>query len=120
MINLLRILSVWFANRLLQLGLIEDELLDVLLFNGAANMTTSRRSALAWKRETGEGRFGWGCIMCKYVLRWCVTKTHCADTLAGKTIPTPIAIKAWAFITLALGIIAAIPTCGVLWTLGVF
>jgi len=104
----------------LQLGLIEDELLDVVVFDGKANMTTSRRSALAWKREEGEGRFGWGCIMCKYVLRWCVTKTHCQDTLDGKTIATPIAIKAWAFITLALAIIAAIPVVPVLWALGVF
>ena len=115
----LTLLSVWIANRLLQFGLIEDELLDVLVFNGDADMTVSRRSALAWKREEGEGRFGWGCIMCKYVLRWCVTKTHCADTLAGKTIPTLIAIKAWAFISLALVIIIASPICLLLWILGV-
>ena len=102
MINLLRILSVWFAGRLLQFGLIEDEALDVIVFNGKANMTTSRRSALAWKREEAEGRFGWGCIMCKWVLSWMVTPTHCQDTLDGKTIPTLIAIKAWFFITVVL------------------
>jgi len=108
-VALLHLLSHWLADRAVQLGLIEDELLNVILFNGKANMTVSRRSALAQQREEGEGRSGWGCFMCNYILRVAANRTHCADTLAGKSVPAKIAIKAWAFITLALAIIIGTP-----------
>jgi len=117
--SLLAKLSTWVADRLLQFGLIEDELLNTELLGGAANMTVSTHSALAWRRERESGKYGWGCFMCQIVLRICVNKTHCADTLAKKPIPTLIAIKAWAFISVALALLAAIPTLPILWACGV-
>lgn len=116
--SLLKKLSTWVAGRALQLGLIEDEALDVIAFNGKANMTVSRRSALAWKRETAAGEPGWGCFMCK-LLDYLAQKNHCANTLANLPIPTPNAIRAWFFISVALALLAAIPTLPILWACGV-
>lgn len=101
-------LYAWAAKRAMQDGIVEDDELNALMFQGDATMTTSTHSALAWRAEEKAGRFGWGCIMCKWVLAIIVTKTHCQDTLDNKAIPTVEALRALVAIEIVLWTIRAL------------
>ena len=56
----LSLLSRFVAGRLIALGFIEDELLNVVAFDGKYNQTLSVHAALAARKGKK-----WGCILCK-------------------------------------------------------
>lgn len=103
-----RRLAIWFTSRLVQLGIIEDDTLNVVAFDGQGNQTTSAHTALAAGYRTGlprlpfEQRAWWGCVGCR-MLSVMVQRNHCWKTLNGVPMTIWNMLRACFFITVTLG-----------------
>lgn len=86
----------------MQIGLMEDETLNTIYFDGRANQTLSLHAALAAKKGKR-----WGCILCK-ILNILVEKDHCLNTLLNKPMSALDLVKAGFWITITLSFIPAI------------
>lgn len=95
----LSLLSRFVAGRLIALGFIEDELLNVVAFDGKYNQTLSVHAALAARKGKK-----WGCILCK-MLSWMVQKDHCEKTLTDEPIPFFDCIRAFFWISATFAIL---------------
>ena len=98
----LSLLSRFVAGRLIALGFIEDELLNVVAFDGKYNQTLSVHAAIAARQHKR-----WGCILCK-MLSWMVQKDHCEKTLADKPMSFFDCLRAffWISVTFAILVLA--------------
>lgn len=103
--RILSAISAWVASRAMQMGIIEDETLNTLYFDGRANQTLSLHAALAEKKGKR-----WGCILCN-ILNVLVEKDHCLNTLLNKPMSVWDCVKALFYITIALGAPWAIMYC---------
>lgn len=94
----------FLGRRLMQVGLVEDELLNTVAFDGQADQTLSVHAsdaALSGKR--------WACILCVALSRF-VQADHCTLVRSPSFVmPEGAAIRAFLLITLALFLVAAIP-----------
>lgn len=105
--NIVRAISRWFISRIVQLGLIEDETLNVVFFDGAANQTTSTHTADAdGYRSHNEQlppseRSWWGEIGCR-MLSFLVQKNHCWNVKNGVPMTAGNYIRAFTCITFVL------------------
>ncbi len=97
--KVLSVFSAFIARRLIALGFIEDELLNVVLFDGAYNQTLSVHAAIAARQHKR-----WGCILCK-MLSWMVQKDHCEKTLADKPMSFFDCLRAFFWISLTFAAI---------------
>lgn len=94
----------FLGRRAMQIGLVEDECLNTLAFDGQANVTLSVHASDA--ELAGER---WGCWLCA-ALSWAVQHDHCALVRSPTfTMPEGAAIRAFLLITIALVLVAAIP-----------
>jgi hypothetical protein len=93
----LRAVGVFIASRLVQLGLLEDEDLNVVAFDGRANMTVSVHTAEAAGYRPGnvrlppEQRKWWGCVGCR-MLSVLVQDNHCWNVMNG------VPMTAWNYV----------------------
>ena len=55
------------------------------LFGGAEDTPISLAAARARLTEQRQGRFGWGCVMCRW-LSWTVERHHCARQIEGRPV----------------------------------
>lgn len=98
-------MSVFVESRLLQFGILEDEGLDVLAFDGKADMTVSTHAALA--ARAGKR---WGCVLCA-VLSVLVQHDHCEKTLTDAPLSTFDCLRAFFWITCVLAIPVTLIWC---------
>lgn len=105
--NIARAIARWFISRIVQLGLIEDETLNVAFFDGQANQTTSTHTADAdGYRSHNEqlppsARSWWGEIGCQ-MLSFLVQKNHCWNVKNGVPMTAGNYIRAFGCITIVL------------------
>lgn len=110
-LNIVRDASVavgtFVAGRLVQIGLLEDEALDVTAFDGNANMTVSVHTALAAGyrphnvRLPADQRKWWGCVGCR-MLSVLVQKSHCWNVMNDVPMTAGNYVKACFFISWVL------------------
>jgi hypothetical protein len=103
----LRAVGVFIASRLVQLGLLEDQGLNVLAFDGAANMTVSVHTSEAAGYRPGNVRAPaaqrkwWGCVGCR-MLSVLVQKNHCWNVMNGVPMTASNYLRACFFISWVL------------------
>jgi hypothetical protein len=84
----LRAIGAFIAGRLVQLGLLEDEDLNVVMLDGTANTTVSVHTAAAAGYRPGNVRLPppqrkwWGCVGCR-MLSVLVQENHCWNVMNG-------------------------------------
>jgi hypothetical protein len=94
----------FLGRRLMQVGLLEDQTLNVLDFGGDANMTVSVHTAEA----AAAGKW-WGCVGCRFLSR-AVQRDHCTLVMSPTfTMPEGAAIRAFVLITAVLVATFALP-----------
>lgn len=105
--NLIRAIAGWFTSRLIQLGMLEDDTLNVVAFDGQYNQTTSTHTALAGGyrpnnvRVPPDQRRWWGCVGCR-MLSFLVQRNHCWNVMNGVPMAFWNYIRAFACITFVL------------------
>jgi hypothetical protein len=101
-----RTFDSWLFSRLMQIGLVEDELLNVVALDGASDMTVSVHAANA---STAKPPEKWACLLCGFLSRR-VQKNHCQLVLHPDFVmPEAAALKAFAWITAALALAFGVP-----------
>jgi hypothetical protein len=98
----------FLGRRLMQVGLVEDEALNVVDFGGNADTTVSVHTAEA----AAAGKW-WGCVGCR-LLSDLVQANHCALVMSPTfTMPEGAAIRAFVLITAVLVATFALPAAAV-------
>jgi hypothetical protein len=101
-----RVVDAWAFSRLMQIGLVEDELLNVVDFDGVSDETLSVHAATA---EDTTPPQKWACKLCILLSRF-VQKNHCKLVLDPNFVmPEGAAIKAFFWITVALALTFCVP-----------
>jgi hypothetical protein len=108
-----RTFDAWALSRPMQIGLVEDELLNVVDIDGVAGETFSVHAATAERANPPQE---WACWLCAFLSRR-IQKNHCQLVLDPNfPMPEAAALKAFTWITGVLVINFAVPAL-MLWRL---